>query len=652
MQFYIGSILLFQVRVQRNALLASWSYLPLRSPFQRSLDPLFSVDGLAEAPCSSLSNHPIKVRPFRSISPFSHMGISVFLKALIFLSVLLGSSLADPRATLVAMKCTNRTVVGSDRGPFVANLVASLDSLTTQLSSKGYGSVTKGAGNSSVYAFGECMKDLSQSDCNLCFAQCKIQILRCFPFQLGIRGGRVFFDGCYLRYDDYNFFNDSLSPVDSTVCATEKFSGNNTAFDDHVTKLGKTLSLGAPKNDSFLVGSVTGGNTSVFGLAQCWKYTNDCESCLNNSFSRIVSCPPSREGRVINAGCYMRYSTEKFYYNNTATATTGGNSDRRLAIILGSTFSGVALLLIILTMGITMRKRALKRRKEMKLLGHLAKNVNKSKLNFSYEALEKATNYFHSSNKLGQGGSGSVYKGILPDGKPVAIKRLVFNTRQWVEHFFNEVNLISDIRHKNLVRLLGCSITGPESLLVYEYIPNLSLLDHLFVRAMPLLTHFIHGRGYMAPEYVVRGKLTEKADVYSYGVAMAEVITGKRNNSFCGNSFSILQMVWDLYANGRLCEAVDPNLQGRFPEVEASRILQIALLCVQASGELRPQMSMVVRMLSDDCEIPSPTQPPFISSGHSGSASERTKSSINSLQIETDSRSSGTTMTDSFSVPR
>lgn len=62
----------------------------------------------------------------------------------------------------------------------------------------------------------------------------------------------------------------------------------------------------------------------------------------------------------------------------------------------------------------------------------------------------------------------------------MAIKRLVFNTRQWVEHFFNEVNLISDIRHKNLVGLLGCSITGPESLLVYEYIPNLSLLDHLF----------------------------------------------------------------------------------------------------------------------------------------------------------------------------
>lgn len=67
----------------------------------------------------------------------------------------------------------------------------------------------------------------------------------------------------------------------------------------------------------------------------------------------------------------------------------------------------------------------------------------------------------------------------MSDGSPVAIKRLFFNTRQWVDHFFNEVNLISGIDHKNLVKLLGCSITGPESLLVYEYVSNQSLHDHI-----------------------------------------------------------------------------------------------------------------------------------------------------------------------------
>lgn len=60
------------------------------------------------------------------------------------------------------------------------------------------------------------------------------------------------------------------------------------------------------------------------------------------------------------------------------------------------------------------------------------------------------------------------------------MKRLFFNTTQWADHFFNEVNLIKDIDHRNLVKLLGCSITGPESLLVYEYVPNQSLHDYLF----------------------------------------------------------------------------------------------------------------------------------------------------------------------------
>lgn len=101
-------------------------------------------------------------------------------------------------------------------------------------------------------------------------------------------------------------------------------------------------------------------------------------------------------------------------------------------------------------------------------------------MNFKYEVLEKATDFFDDSKKLGQGGAGSVYKGTLPDGRTVAVKRLVYNTRQWVDQFFNEVNLISNIQHDNLVRLLGCSIEGPESLLVYEYVPNRSLDQILF----------------------------------------------------------------------------------------------------------------------------------------------------------------------------
>ena len=85
-------------------------------------------------------------------------------------------------------------------------------------------------------------------------------------------------------------------------------------------------------------------------------------------------------------------------------------------------------------------------------------------------------------------------------------------------------------------------------------------------------------------------------------------------------TFVFLYKVWNLFGTGKLCEAVDPILEASFEEVEASRLLQVGLLCAQASAELRPSMSVVVKMLTDNHEIPQPTPPPFINSsiGESG----------------------------------
>ncbi|KAF8040783.1 hypothetical protein BT93_B2879 [Corymbia citriodora subsp. variegata] len=628
------------------------------------------------------------------------------------------TSLSDPRANQAALICTNRTAPLPDRRAFVANFVAAMDAVTPQINAQRFASILGGTDNNSVYAFAECMKDLDQTDCNLCVAQAKTQILRCFPFQLGTRGGRLFDDGCYLRYDDYNFSNESLSHQDTTACGKEDFGGNETMFRSNVVELGRNLSLQAPSSGGFSVGSVIRGNVSVYGLAQCWQFVNrsECQNCLNDTAVRIGSCPPKDEGRGLNAGCFFMYSTERFFYNRTEPFRRHEGQQR--LIILATASSALALLLIVAVAAFLIRMKLVRKTREKRQLGLLVDVVNKSRLNFSYELLEKATNYFHQSSKLGQGGSGSVYKGILPDGKPVAIKRLVFNTTQWVEHFFNEVNLISDIEHKNLVKLLGCSITGPESLLVYEYVPNLSLHDHLFAKKnvsplswkmrckiilgtaeglaylheesslriihrdikltnvlldedfMPKIADFGLARlipedathistavagtlGYMAPEYVVRGKLTEKADVYSYGVLMMEVLCGKKNYTFSRSSFSMLQMVWNLYGSDRLWEAIDPILEGQFQEQEASRLLQIGLLCVQASAELRPSMSVVVKMLNKTSEIAMPTQPPFLNSSQSTECSGCVSSGPYSSPHGSDAQSTGNaTMTESWVEPR
>ncbi|PIN02587.1 Serine/threonine protein kinase [Handroanthus impetiginosus] len=114
----------------------------------------------------------------------------------------------------------------------------------------------------------------------------------------------------------------------------------------------------------------------------------------------------------------------------------------------------------------------------------LKDNLNGVKLEelpfFKFEMLSNATSNFDSSCKLGEGGFGPVYKGKLPDGQEIAVKRLARSSNQGLEEFKNEVEVISKLQHRNLVRLLGCCVESEEKMLVYEYMPNGSLDAYLF----------------------------------------------------------------------------------------------------------------------------------------------------------------------------
>ncbi|KAL9268734.1 G-type lectin S-receptor-like serine/threonine-protein kinase-like protein [Drosera capensis] len=85
------------------------------------------------------------------------------------------------------------------------------------------------------------------------------------------------------------------------------------------------------------------------------------------------------------------------------------------------------------------------------------------------------TNFFSDSNLLGRGWFGPVFKGLMPNGEEMAVKKLSVDSRQGVKEFADEVRLLRKAQHKNLVMLLGCCIEGPERMLVYEYLPNRSL---------------------------------------------------------------------------------------------------------------------------------------------------------------------------------
>ncbi|CAI0455139.1 unnamed protein product [Linum tenue] len=522
-----------------------------------------------------------------------------------------------------------------------------MDALSSQLINNKQKFATYHLNNSAIpfYALIQCHADLSQTDCLLCYAAARTKLPRCLPAV----SARIYLDGCFLRYENYSFYTESVSPaIDNFTCGSAAAAGAEFEFAESVKYAVANVTRNAAASEGvsgFFGVAEVGGR--AYALAQCWESVgrDGCRECLSKAAAAVVGgCLPRREGRALNAGCYLKYSDHKFY----------GDGD----------------LLEIAT--------------ARRNLGKVSISFNRLSMNFKYETLEKATDYFSLSKKLGQGGAGTVFIGSLPNGQTVAVKRLIFNTSQWVEEFFNEVNLISGIQHKNLVKLLGCSIEGPESLLVYEYVPNKSLDQFLFgnveknskvvtlswkqrlnivvgaaeglaylhgERGSPvriihrdikssnvlldedfnakiadfgLVRHFgadkshlstgIAGTiGYMAPEYLVRGQLTEKADVYSFGVLVLEIVSGKRCNAVIGESNSLLQAVWFYYRTNRLIEAVDSSLDSDFPADEALTVLRIGLLCSQASVSLRPSMGQVIEMLTNrDSEIAAPSQPPFM----------------------------------------
>ncbi|XP_027368856.1 cysteine-rich receptor-like protein kinase 1 [Abrus precatorius] len=576
------------------------------------------------------------------------------------------------------LTCGSFQYPGEDSAKLSQDFMALMDALSFQVKEHGWGAQTLLGSGNPMYALGQCHRDLNLTQCYTCFGQSRQLLSRCMPKT----AGRIYLDGCFLRYDNYSFFRESLDPShDINVCESRNPLGND--GDKRVASVILNVTQAASER-KFAVDEGEG----VFALAQCWETLDkwNCERCLREAGRKLQECVPAAEGRSLFTGCFFRYSTRKFYHDVTVsvidTKNSAGRPKRRHSvwlIVACVVLAIVAVLLIILAAFLCWRRKALYR-KVSDLGGASPGFAYIAGFSFRYDLLEKATNYFDPANKLGQGGSGSVFKGTLPSGSIVAVKRLFFNTRHWTDGLFNELNLINGIQHKNVVKLLGCSIEGPESLLVYEFVPNRSLNQVLFgkdsVNALPWERRFqiicgiaeglayLHGGSgtkiihrdikssnillddnlnpkiadfglarcvaetkshlstgntgtleYLAPEYLVKGQMTEKSDIYAFGVLVVEIVCGKKNSVYKPGSTSILHSVWKNYKGNNITASVDPALYGKFKVEEASNALQAGLLCTQSSVSLRPPMSEVVQMLTkNDYVIPTPKQQPFLKS--------------------------------------
>ncbi|KAI4323610.1 hypothetical protein L6164_023203 [Bauhinia variegata] len=363
------------------------------------------------------------------------------------------------------------------------------------------------------------------------------------------------------------------------------------------------------------------------------------------------------------------------YQELSPAAKKGGNNRSTILIIsIISALVGIALLNSSICYFLLQ-----KRVKKETLVGTTPTNFQSNiQSENSYEELpivpfitiQESNKNFSEASKLGEGGFGPVYKGILPDGREIAVKRLSKTSVQGLEEFKNEVIFIAKLQHRNLVRLLCCCIHEDEKLLVYEYMPNSSLDSHLFDKdkrkllgwklrlSNPKISDFGMARtfergqnqantkrimgtyGYMAPEYAMEGLFSTKSDVFSFGVLMLEIICGQRNSGFylSNHGQSLLVYTWKLWCEGKSLELVDPTLEKSYIGHEVARCIHIGLLCVQEDAADRPTMSGVVLMLgSDKVTLRRPNRPAFsvgrIALGEESSMKSPMDPSINDVTV-------------------
>ncbi|KAI8562777.1 hypothetical protein RHMOL_Rhmol03G0061600 [Rhododendron molle] len=611
------------------------------------------------------------------------------------------------------MECPDPTLGTTSTYAPNSTYKTNLDALFSTLSShsnnssNGFYNFTAGSPPDIAYGLFLCRGDISSAECQDCIVYATQNVVEWCPKSKRVT---VWLEKCMLRYSNKYIFARQDRGYKGILHNVNNIT-DETHFNQVLGKVMDDIVNRSSSDDSGKKFATAQVNYSplqtLYGLAQCTPDISnfDCNTCLRDCISTFPSCCDGKQGAIVRLpSCNVRYEIYPFYHASfgaalppptpvlrpppPSTTTTsshgnGGVSSQVIAAIVASI--GVVVMLFIAGFCFLTKRAKQKYNSVEEDLDNVGDDILKvESLQYDLGTIEAATNNFSNDNKIGEGGFGPVYKGLLPDDQEVAVKRLSRTSGQGAQEFKNEMALVAKLQHRNLVRLLGFCLGREEKILIYEFVPNKSLdyllfdpqerekLDwsrryniiggvargmlylhedsrlriiHRDLKASNILldvdmnakvsdfgmarifgndqtqgnTSRVAGTfGYMSPEYLMHGKFSAKSDVFSFGVLVLEIISGKRNNFYhSDDAANLLSYAWKLWREGMPLDLLDPTLEGSYARNEVTRCIHIALLCVQDDPDARPSMATIVLMLNSySVTLSFPQQPRFL--GHNG----------------------------------
>ncbi|KAK4602310.1 hypothetical protein RGQ29_011374 [Quercus rubra] len=545
-------------------------------------------------------------------------------------------AVVNPQINLLNSGCSQYNV--SRVSNFYNNLNATFSDLRAQLNNNKYFATAQQVkGSEPVCAMAQCRKYLSNADCVACFTPLVNDIQLTQNLTYVLRAKRTCnltvrftkYDNV-IEYESNNFYDQTTLPGNQGLCENRTAS-QPTTFITAVEELLQDLQIATPKINGFFAASKkeivgnSGEKVTVYGVAQCIETAGEsgCQDCLKPASNKIKVCLPGVYGRAIDAGY-----TPFFADNQTTNIDLffeNGSSSKKKAII-GGVVGGLGALFIT-TLFVLFK---LSRRPKEDLRGDILEATEmRGPVNCKYKDLKSATRNFSEGNKLGEGGFGDAYK-------IVAVKKLAIGKSPKVKaDFESEVKLISNVQHRNMIRLLRCCSKGPERLLVYEYIANSSLDKFLFgekqgslewkqrndkilgtARGLAYLHEEFHAciihRDIKISNVLLDDDLQPK--IADFGLArLLPEDQSHLSTKFAGTFNDVRNDLDGEYLLERVDETLDPE---DYKIEEVKRTVEIALMCTQSSASLRPSMSEVVVLLKSkgSLEHTPPTKPAYVHS--------------------------------------